>query len=116
MGMPEARLATEFRVKAAIRQGMLDGIDVTLVRRGEATAGALLVKLNRLNGACTVLSETRMPNGERVWLAGTGAAPVDEAAADAYVARQVGRDPDLWVVEVEDRQGRHPFGGRIVEV
>ncbi|HWK47258.1 MAG TPA: DUF1491 family protein [Stellaceae bacterium] len=113
--MTEPRLATELRVKAAIRQGMVDGIDVMLVRRGEATAGALLVKLNRLNGAVTVLTEARDAKGERGWLAGTGREPVDEAAADAYIARHVGRDPDLWVVEVEDRQGRHPFGGRLIE-
>ena len=45
------------------------------------------------------------PDGERLWIQ-----PVvsdSEGELDAYIARQRGYDPDLWVVEIEDRQGRH---------
>ena len=38
---------------------------------------------------------------------GVNAAAADEARTAATVARQRGYDPDLWVIEVEDRQGRH---------
>ncbi len=109
-----SRLTTAFRVAAAVRQGNGMAIPVVVVRRGSEEAGALFVKLNRRDLGCTVLVEARDTGGEMIWLRGTGELPVAEPEADAYVERQVKRDPDAWVVEIEDRQGRHLFAGRLV--
>lgn len=112
--MSEPRLKTALWVQACVRRGDLEGISVTVAHRGERDAGSVLVKLNRFEHGCTVLSETRDPEGRRAWLRGTGPAPVPEADADAYIARNRKFDPDLWVLEIEDRQGRLPFDERIL--
>ena len=52
-------------------------------------------------------------DGKLGWLGAFDGRLVPEAEAVAYIARAVARDPDLWVVEVEDREGRHPFEGKV---
>jgi len=113
-GLRAPRLASELWVKACVRRADLEGIAVVVARRGDPTSGAILVKLNQRDLGCTVLAETITGEGSRAWFRGTGPAPVDEPAADDYIARHRRRDPDLWVVEVEDRAGRLPFDAEIV--
>jgi GMP synthase (glutamine-hydrolysing) len=109
------RLKSGVLVKAVIRRCDLAAVAAVVVRRGDPDSGAVLLKLNRGGeGGCTVLSQTRTPEGELVWLRATGAAPVTEAEADAYIARQAKYDPDLWVVEIEDREGRHFLDDRVI--
>jgi hypothetical protein len=56
----------------------------------------------------------RDAEGRPAWLRATGEAPVDDAAVDAYVERQVKRDPDIWVVEFEAPDLKTPFEARIL--
>ncbi len=97
----EARLKTGLWVKALIRRCDLNAIGVAVAARGDADAGAVLLKLLQRDNFCRVLAQARRPDGSLVWMCATGAAPVAEADADAYIARQRGRDPDLWVIEIE---------------
>jgi len=110
----EPRLKTKLQVMAAVRLCGVHAIPVAIARHGDEDAGAILIKLNRLDLGFTVLAQTRTGFGDLAWIRATGAAPVDEAAADAYIARQVQRDPDLWIVEIEDREARPIFVGRIL--
>jgi len=107
-------LKAKLLVQACLRASAAEGRGAALLRRGYEDAGAILIRLDLLDGTAVVLTQTRDAEGEPAWMRGTGANPVPSAEADAYIDRQVGRDPDMWVVEVEDRAGRHPLGERIL--
>jgi hypothetical protein len=67
-----------------------------------------------LDQGCRVLSQTRDFDGKLAWLAAFKGELVAESEADDYVGRAVARDPDLWVVEIEHRDGWHPFEGKVL--
>jgi hypothetical protein len=99
------RLTADLWVAAYLNRLRLDAIPAYVLRRGDATAGAVLVKQSTLDGRASLWQ--RMPNlvtGDTAW---TRLSEGPEAEIDASIARQKGFDPDLWVIEVEDRQGRH---------
>ncbi|MBC6408048.1 MAG: DUF1491 family protein [Rhodobacteraceae bacterium] len=99
------RLATWVWVQAYVRRLEQQGIAAFVVAHGDDTAGSVMIKVNTLDGrACAYQRGFETPEGRRGWALLHGGA---EAAVDAALARQRGFDPDLWVVEVEDRRGRH---------
>ena len=105
--MSEPRLKAEIVAKALSRRCQSAGAMAMVVRRGDADAGSLLLKLNTLDGNAVVLTPGYNLEGARVWRRAAGDAPVADAEAEAYIARALTRDPDIWVVEIEDREGRH---------
>ena len=99
------RLTARFWVDAYLARLRLAGVPGFVVAHGDDTAGAVLVKLNTLDGRAAVWHRTvDLMSGERRWLPLTEG---EEPVVDAAIARQRGYDPDLWVIEVEDRAGRH---------
>jgi hypothetical protein len=113
MQMAEPRVKAGLWVQMALRLGDLGGRSGVVVRRGDADAGGVLVVLRGRTGLA-VLSQLRAADGTAAWMRATGAEPVDELAVNAYVARQVKVDPDLWVLEFEAPDLLPPFEGRIV--
>ncbi len=110
--MHDDRLPTEVWVMAHIRRCLTEGIPVTVAHKGDAKGGTLMLKLNQFDQGCRVLSQARGLDGALGWLAAFKGALVREAEADEHIARALARDPDLWVVEIEHRDGRHPFEGK----
>ena len=98
------RLKSAIYVQALMRRCEVSGAAAYLVRRGAEEAGAVFLKINRLDGTCTVLSPARRGE-ERIWTRPIGEA-ADEARAAEYFAKQIRIDPDVWIVEIEDREGR----------
>jgi len=108
------RLPTDLWVMAQVRRCNAAAVPAVVVRKGEAKGGTLLIKLNQLEGGCRVLTQARDLDGRLAWLAAFKGALVPEAEADDYIGRAVARDPDLWVIEIEHREGWHPFDGKVL--
>lgn len=100
-----SRLTAEFWVQAYLTRLRGQNIPAFVTSHGDNTAGAVLVKLNTLDGMATLFQRSfDFESGARTWtVLGDG----DEADVDTTIERQKGFDPDLWVIEVEDRAGRH---------
>ncbi|SMP17697.1 DUF1491 family protein [Shimia sagamensis] len=99
------RLTAEFWVHAYLARLRLTDIPAFVVAHGDDTAGAVLVKLNTLDGNAIVFQRSfDLMTGDRKWVT---LAEGEEAEVDAALARQRSFDTDVWVIEVEDRQGRH---------
>jgi len=112
--MAEPLLRAGFWVKAQIKICYLNAIPVVVTKKGDPDAGAVFIKIDRLDKGVTVLSQTRDDQGHRVWITATGPDPVTSQQADAYLERQNKYDPDLWILEIEDRDGRYHPGEDIV--
>ena len=97
------RLTAEFWVRAYLARLRLADIPAFVTARGDATAGAVVVKLNTLDGQARAFARGTDATGARVW---TEIAEGADAEVEAALARQRRFDPDLWVIELEDRQGR----------
>ena len=100
-----ARLTASFWVSAYLARLRLADIPAFVVAHGDDTAGAVLVKLNTLDGRARAFQRSfDLATGARVWVV---LVEGPEAEVDAAVARQRAFDPDLWVIKVEDRGGWH---------
>lgn len=101
-------LKTDFWASALIRRAQIGGAFAAVARKGDADAGAVLVKVATLDRRARLYAPARNGEGERIWLdLSAGALGDDEAEVDAAIRKRTEQDPDLWVIEVEDRQGRH---------
>lgn len=101
-------MTADIWVGAYLTRLRLLAIPAFVTAKGDATAGTVLVKMNTLDGRAVAYQRSfDLMTGARAWVV---LAEGDEAGVDASLARQQGFDPDLWVIEVEDRQGRHLLG------
>ncbi len=106
--MFEERLPTKVWVDALVRRVQVAGASAFILQRGDESRGDVLVKVSDLTGMARAYVPRTSMEGTRIFvdLESQGVGP-DEAGVDDYVRRTAGRDRDLWVIEIEDRDGRH---------
>jgi hypothetical protein len=115
------RLPTELWVKAYLRQLSSAGLFATVACHGDDDLGAVFVKVNRLDGTAVLLGpapeslDGSLDGSQDRALAASGrrfvvmhkGETLPEADAERQLAQARSFDSDVWVIEVEDRQGRH---------
>ena len=106
--MTDPRLTSGFWVAAYLNRLRLAEIAAYVTAKGDATAGAVIVKVATLDGRARAFQRSfDLAADARVWVVLAEGA---EADVDALLARQRARDPDLWVIELEDKAGRTLLG------
>lgn len=113
------RLKSSMWVAAYIRRCQIEGVQAVLRRRGAEEAGAVFIKVSRLDGTAEVFGPAPQSAfdearpADRAFVRSLKSRPPSEEEAETYLARQIKFDPDIWIIEVEDRAGRH-FLDRVV--
>jgi hypothetical protein len=64
---------------------------------------------------CRILTQTRDSDGNPAWMQALQGQAANPADAEAYVGRALQRDPDLWVIEIEDRRGLWSLDGKVLK-
>ena len=106
------RLKSALWVAAYIRRCNVEGAFAAVRRRGAEEAGAIFVKINRLDGTAELFGpapQSALEPGaaDRLFTACLPSQPAPDADIESRLARETKFDPDLWIVEVEDRSGRN---------
>ena len=110
---PAPRLKAGIFVRALIRRVQVEGASAFVIRTGAEEAGSIILKVARLDGSALVLNQARNAKGELVWAQALGGW-VGEARAAEWCDKQVKFDPDVWIIEIEDREGRAFVDEKIV--
>lgn len=103
------RLRSDFWVASYLRRCGIEGVSAVLRRRGAAEAGAIFIKIDRLDGSGALYGpapQSEIESGDRRFARLHTADWIEAAAADERLKREIAFDVDLWIVEIEDRLGR----------
>ena len=109
------RLKAGLWVKAQLRMCDINFISAMVMRRGDEDSGSVLLKLNRFQDGCAVFVPITTIEGERGWMHGLKGGYVDERSCDDYIRRQVERDDDLWVLEIDDPKCAYELDAKLVQ-
>jgi hypothetical protein len=106
------RLKTSLWVAAYLRRCQVEGLSAVVRRRGADEAGAIFVRICRLDGTSDLFGpapQSTLEQGasDRMFAAALRTQKIADPEIETYLARQTKFDPDLWIVEVEDRAGRN---------
>lgn len=104
------RLPTALYVDAHLKNLTAQAKFYHFIQKGNHSSGIVMLKLNSLQGKVKLIIQERdFMTDEMTWTSALPQETVEEPEADAYIQRAISRDPDLWVIEIEDRDMQNPF-------
>lgn len=104
------RLPTALYVDAHLKNLTAEARFYHFIQKGNHGSGIVMLKLNSLQGKVKLIVQERdFMTDQMTWAAALEEEIVDEPQADEYIQRAISRDPDLWVIEIEDKEMQNPF-------
>ncbi len=98
---------------ALVRRANSSGASAVLMRRGAAEAGAVFVVVDLLDGTSDLYGPAPQASFEEARPSDRKFQRIVEAGVPDAITDRLSRekrfDPDLWVVGIEDREGRSWF-------
>jgi hypothetical protein len=105
------RLPTHIWIDAHLKRCSAEGIPAVIINSGERMGGTVLLKIYQAGLGCRLMSQMRDLEGNLSWYPAHKEEVIDERNADEYIKNSINRDPDLWVIEIESRDGTVPVDG-----
>ena len=107
--MADDRLPTHIWVEAHLKRCSIAAIPAVVIHKGEKMGGTVMLKIYQSGVGCRLLSQMRDLDGNLSWYPAHKEEIIGEAKADERIRRAVKRDPDVWVIEFETRDGSVPL-------
>lgn len=111
--MVRPRLKTELWVKAQIRLCDTLLIPAAVVHRGDPDAGALILRLNRSADWCQIFRRVATAADDLEWMPAGSADNISDSDANAFLQREISRDGDLWILEIDDFNNSYKLDGPV---
>lgn len=109
----DSRIPTAVWVDAHLRKLQAEGKSCYIINKGAYASGTVLLKINLLGPGCLLMQQQRNLDGELGWMNLMKGEISPESDVDAYIHRAIDRDPDLWAIEIDDKEGANPFEGKV---
>jgi len=109
------RLKSGIWVQAQIRLCTIANLAAYVAKKGDPDAGAIFLRINKLDGSNLIYSQTRDQTGDIAWSLAAGGEAMDDREAFEYLEKQQKYDPDLWILEIEDPTEKYQFDGEILK-
>ena len=98
------KLTSAFWIAAYLKRLEREVIPAFIVAKGDETAGDIVIKLSTLDGYACYFQRHYKMDGTRYW---AKAYSGEDAEIDEKITSARAFDPDLWVIEIEDKKGQH---------